>query len=208
MVANLVLVPLVGLAGCARQRPSWPPLSCRRWRASVFLADGLARLINWLVQVAGGAIAAHHVNVGAPSFWAVLLAYGAMGAGVFALKQVKQVRLPQRLAALALAAGVIGLLYTPVDEDLSCLVLDVGQGSAAYWQSPEGVRLLFDTGPSADGAAAAMRALGVNRLDAVVVSHGDGPPEAGPVLMTSGGLVAFSAPWPKMRPCKPWPPPS
>lgn len=174
VVANLVLVPLVGLL---------VPLVLAALLASFVLspvagllfslADSLARLIIWLVQVAGGAIAAHHVNVGAPSFWAVLLAYGAMGVGVFALKQVKQVRLPQRLAALALAAGVIGLLYAPVDEDLSCLVLDVGQGSAAYWQSPEGVRLLFDTGPSADGAAAAMRALGVNRLDAVVVSHGD-----------------------------------
>jgi competence protein ComEC len=50
-------------------------------------------------------------------------------------------------------------------------VLDVGQGNAILVRTPERHALLFDGGPGGCGLAAQLHALGVRRLDLVVISH-------------------------------------
>jgi competence protein ComEC len=50
-------------------------------------------------------------------------------------------------------------------------VIDVGQGDAVLLQPPVGAALLVDGGPPGAGIAAKLRAAGVQRLGAVVVSH-------------------------------------
>ena len=50
-------------------------------------------------------------------------------------------------------------------------VLDVGQGNAVLVRTPEHHALLFDGGPAGCDLAGQLRALGVRRLDLVVISH-------------------------------------
>ncbi|RPH62153.1 MAG: DNA internalization-related competence protein ComEC/Rec2, partial [Burkholderiales bacterium] len=90
-------------------------------------------------------------------------------------------RLPARRAALAgllpLAAPVAGL---PDAGALRVTAFDVGQGMAVLVETPER-RLLYDTGPLYGGDSEAgarvivpwLRARGIDRLDAVVISHLD-----------------------------------
>ncbi|MFP5522127.1 DNA internalization-related competence protein ComEC/Rec2 [Peptococcus simiae] len=174
VLANVLFVPIVGvlvplvLLGLLTG-PFLPPLSLFLF----WLADRLAALLIWLVQVPGAWLADRHVNIGAPVFYRVLLVYALLLLALVLVCRLKAVDWRHRVLALALPAVMVALLWAPVRDDLSCLVLDVGQGSCAFWQSPAGTRLLLDTGPGTDGAAAAMRALGVNRLDGVILSHGD-----------------------------------
>ncbi|NLE75047.1 MAG: DNA internalization-related competence protein ComEC/Rec2 [Actinobacteria bacterium] len=50
-------------------------------------------------------------------------------------------------------------------------VLDVGQGSAALIRTPDRQAVLVDAGPKGCGLYAQLRALGVRRLDVVIISH-------------------------------------
>ena len=49
--------------------------------------------------------------------------------------------------------------------------LDVGQGDAALITTPEGRRILIDTGPDADQVAALLRVERIDTLDLVIASH-------------------------------------
>ena len=87
---------------------------------------------------------------------------------------------PARWAApLLLLPAVLGLVRNPDQADLAVTVLDVGQGLAVLVQAPE-YNLLYDAGPrytSSDAGDSvvlpALGSLGVRRLHALVVSHGD-----------------------------------
>ena len=87
---------------------------------------------------------------------------------------------PARWAApLLLVPAVMGLDRSPDQADLAITVLDVGQGLAVLVQAPD-YNLLYDAGPRYSSSDAgdsvvlpAIGALGVRRLHALVVSHGD-----------------------------------
>ena len=89
---------------------------------------------------------------------------------------------PGRLAALAILSGF--LLWRPERPepgDFRAAVLDVGQGLAVHVQTARH-DLLYDTGPFFGDRSDAgerviapyLRAVGVGRLDAVLISHDDG----------------------------------
>ncbi|KFA34504.1 transporter [Xanthomonas vasicola pv. vasculorum NCPPB 206] len=88
----------------------------------------------------------------------------------------------------------------PAQGEAEVQVLDVGQGLAVLVRTHRHA-LLFDTGPAVrDGFDAgervvlpALRALGVRRLDAIVLSHADADHAGGYVAVRTGLPVAFTA---------------
>src|SRR6185503_15187797 len=88
--------------------------------------------------------------------------------------------------------------HTLDDAQAEITVVDVGQGLSVLVRTRDHA-LLFDTGPANDhgldlGASAvvpALHALGVNRLDRLIISHGDND--------HSGGMVAVRRAFPEAR---------
>ena len=89
---------------------------------------------------------------------------------------------PKPLITLALLAGAAlsWWRFAPAPQTLRVVMLDVGQGEAIVLISPRGRALLVDAG-SSDGRAdvgqsvvvPALKALGIERLDAVFLTHAD-----------------------------------
>ncbi|MGI8946206.1 MAG: ComEC/Rec2 family competence protein, partial [Thermoleophilaceae bacterium] len=88
-------------------------------------------------------------------------------------------RLPRerRVAGVCAVAAVVGLvlargLSAPAPPGgLTVSFLDVGQGDATLIQHPDGTAVLFDGGPPEGRAARLLRASGVRRLAALVMTH-------------------------------------
>ena len=167
-LANALAIPLVSfvitpLALVFAVLP-WPPLlSFDHWLLSL-----LMQLLDWLAQWPVWQQAA-------PPWWASLLAV----AGVVWLL------LPRGFPArwLGLCLLLPALLWTPPRPPAGEAwvdVLDVGQGMAVVVRTAEHA-LLYDTGPLYSAEANAgqrvvvpyLRAIGIDRLDALVVSHKD-----------------------------------
>ena len=78
------------------------------------------------------------------------------------------------LALTAVCALVAALCLRPAaPADLRLSMFDVGQGTGCAYQSTNGDWLVFDTGPGSDALAQSLRYYGVNRIDTIVLSHGD-----------------------------------
>ena len=167
-LANAVAIPLVSfvitpLALVFAVLP-WPPLlSFDHWLLSL-----LMQLLDWLAQWPVWQQAA-------PPWWASLL--GVLG--------VVWLLLPRGFPArwLGLCLLLPALLWTPPRPPAGeawVEVLDVGQGLAVVVRTAEHA-LLYDSGPLYSAEANAgqrvvvpyLRALGVGKLDALVVSHKD-----------------------------------
>ena len=122
----------------------------------------------------------------------VVLAYAALGAlGVAAARAVARtetIRPPlaaawrrqpraRRAAAVFVAAALVALVLAsatappPPPNVLTVSFLDVGQGDATLVQHPDGSAVLFDGGPPEGRVARLLRAAGVRRLSAVVMTH-------------------------------------
>jgi competence protein ComEC len=76
---------------------------------------------------------------------------------------------PAAAAALQSAQFLAGGRGWPAQTEVR--VLDVGQGTSVLVRTPDHHAALFDGGPAGCGLGAQLRALGVKRLDLVVVSH-------------------------------------
>lgn len=75
-------------------------------------------------------------------------------------------------ALVRLSAGFLLLLTgLGVGQDLELRVFDVGQGDAVLVRAAGGQAVLYDGGPSPDGALQHLRRAGVERLDLIVASH-------------------------------------
>ena len=189
MVVNLVLGPLLGalllplgfgllalaLLGFA------PALA-----ALQVLGDGVQGLLAFLALPLGRAEPLAPL-AGVPLALALLLALLALTPGPPALR-------------FSAALAMLALLWPPPalpPGALRLTVFDVGQGSAALVETAEH-RLLVDTGPAwgdTGGSAfaaqvrPALRALGVRKIDGVLLTHGDRD--------HAGGLAAAQAAFPE-----------
>ena len=175
-VANLVMVPLVGLAVVPLVLAgmvllvSWPSAA-----AFLFgLADGLLATAWPMLEALADVPALQFTGAALP---AVALVAAALGLGWLAGPR----GLPGRPAALVL---LLPLLFwqphRPEAGEVRLTILDVGQGLAAVVRTREHT-LIYDTGPhyggdfEAGGAIIApyLASRGIQRVDVLVVSHGD-----------------------------------
>jgi len=186
-IANAVAIPVVSLLVT--------PLALA---GSLPLLDPLLVLAHWLMAAMMrlvDALAALPLAVwqqAAPPVWAVLL---ALAGGAWLL-------LPRGFPARWLGLLAFLPLLTvqaprPPPGTAEIVVLDVGQGLAIHVRTA-GHDLLFDTGPSysadADSGsriiAPYLRAMGVRRLDALVISHADRDHEGGAASVLAAMPVA------------------
>ncbi len=134
-------------------------------QAAALFAAGLARCIGWAAEFPGG-----HWFVRPPPAAGVVAWYAVLGAATTMARRVR--------GAFPLGLGLLAALAVAwsVREAQRCRlsVLDVGEGSATLVQA-RSARILVDTGPAfaAADTVRQLRAAGVNRLDALILSHAD-----------------------------------
>ncbi len=128
-------------------------------------AQGLAGLIRWAASVPGG-----HWFVRAPPMAGVAVWYVVLTAAAVAARRVKGA-LPAGLLVLAALAVGWGVRE---GRRVRVAVLDAGEGNAVLVQA-QSARWLVDAGPAyrADRTLRQLRAEGVNRLEALVLTHSD-----------------------------------
>jgi competence protein ComEC len=169
-LANAIAIPAVSavitpLALAAAVLPWDAPLELAAW-----LMQWLLQFLEWCASLPA-AVWQQHV----PPLWCVLLAL----AGVLWLLAPRGV--PWRATGLALMLPAVALpAPSPVPGTAWVTTLDVGQGLAVLVRTANRA-LLYDAGPAfgieADSGeriiAPYLRAAGVERLDAMIVSHND-----------------------------------
>lgn len=173
--ANLVAIPLFslivvpGLLGGLLVTAVWPAAGVL---VLTYGASLLAGVMTVLRDLAGMELAA----------WAAadfgLLPAVLAATGIAWLLAPRPI--PARWAApLLMLPAVLGLNRDALQSDFAVTVLDVGQGLSVLLQAPD-YNLLYDAGPryaSSDAGDSvvvpALSALGVRRLHAMVISHGD-----------------------------------
>jgi len=178
LVANLLALPAVApamwlgmLAAAAGQVPGLPV-------GALNAVNSL--LLAYIAQVAAWC--------GRPS-WAYLhirLGVGGLVASYVSIAAATVLAFRRRRVALALAVGLVGVGVLGLawgaaaaardaapapSAGLRISVLDVGQGDAILLQSRGAPAILVDGGPPGDGLAAKLRAAGVTRLGAAIVTH-------------------------------------
>ncbi|MBK6660409.1 MAG: DNA internalization-related competence protein ComEC/Rec2 [Proteobacteria bacterium] len=165
--SNVLVVPLVLLGMvCA---PLAPMAAALAWDCAARLWTPLEALLTWMAQAPTWQLH-HELGLVGGALWSVGLALLA---------------LPRAVAGRWLGALLLTIVLVPRerplrDGEFRVLQLDVGQGLAVLVRTRHHA-LLYDAGPRwFDGGDAgesvvvpALRALGVQRLDALVVSHAD-----------------------------------
>ncbi len=175
LVANLLAVPMVTLLivpltllGTALL--PWPALAAPVIVSAAWLMQCLWQVAGWLQSLPWAQVA-----LAEPSVAALLLALTGVG----------YLLLPRGLPGKSLAALLLLPLMIPARDrlregELRLMVIDVGQGLSVLAQTRDHT-LLYDAGPAFSGGldlgeaavVPALRSLGVRKLDALVISHGD-----------------------------------
>ena len=197
-LANAVAIPLVSLVITPLALLAMVPI----FQPVLLLAHGLTR---WLLDV---------LQWLADSDWAVWQQPAPPGwATGLALIGAVWLLLPRGFPSRWLGAvAMLPLVFVPIDRpalgDMRVRVLDVGQGLSVHVQTAEH-DLIYDAGPaySEDSDAGAriifpyLRAAGVRRLDALLISHQDKDHEGGAMaLLASLPIVEVISSLPEEHP--------
>ena len=207
VVANLVVVPLAALLTvlgflAALLGPVLPTL------AHVVFPSLWALLVALRWAVRGfAAVPGATVTVPAPPLLALVTMTGALLLVPLATRRARCLG----VAALAVAAILATAWELVPDGRLHVLVLDVGQGDAILVRGPDGRALLVDTGGGGPGrldrgehvVLPVLRRLGVARLAALAVTHGD-PDHAGGLGSLLAGMAVDEVWVPAGTEHEPW----
>jgi competence protein ComEC len=181
IVANLLVIPLLtviialGLAATLAYAV-WPWLTMTFNNANYFLLSAMLRAVDWL-----GSIPCGHFFVQAPPAWLVCAYYGM---GFFLLSKLirwSRLRLTVAIATPALCAAAMFLAWPRDAAEIT--VLDLDDGAAMFVNLPgERDDWLIDGGSEWSGRRVVLpflRAQGVDRLGALVLTRGDEAHAAG-----------------------------
>jgi len=184
--ANLLAVPLVGLIMllgllAAGLGLLWLPLAELVNVSNGFLLDFFALLVEWLHRLPGAVWYVSRPLWPAVAVWYALLVSGAALAGGW--RPAKQAAAGWGIAAVlaAVAAVLVFFPFPGAGEQLAVHFIDVGQGDCALVRAG-GRNVLIDAGGRPDefktGSGAGdqvvvpyLRRIGVNRLDALFLTH-------------------------------------
>lgn len=145
-----------------------------------WVCQGALLLMQRVIDVAAELPLGHFWLPAPPSWW---VAVYYLGAALLLIAPVRRRR--ARLfviAALLWAVAAWGLATLPqhrLRDELQATFLDVGHGTCVVVQLPDGRNLLYDCGSlgnfthSARGIQEPLWALGLSRLDAILLSHAD-----------------------------------
>lgn len=176
---NVALIPYSGLvlgsgfllliAGLLAPGAAWPA-------GAAFDA-----LLNVMMRViaASAALPGGHFHAPGPPEWWIGGCYGLLGiaGGIVLLPRCRP--WAWRGLAVWIAAGLAWGLRPQSRDGLTCTFLAVGHGGAIALELPEGATLMYDTGTLGSPVRArrsvesALWSAGVDRIDAVIVSHVD-----------------------------------
>lgn len=190
ILLNLIAVPL---AGYALTSVAAGTLTALVWSEGGVFAAGTGhyifalyhQLCAWAERLPGAAIV-----TGRPEKWQIALYYLGLGGLCLYLGRMnhrKDLRegAPQAIApwkrwGCLAAFGFLCLLLHPLpQEGLVIASLDVGQGDCSLLITPEGAGVLVDGGSSSvenvgkKRIIPALKCMGIRRLEAVILSHGD-----------------------------------
>ncbi|NLD70355.1 MAG: DNA internalization-related competence protein ComEC/Rec2 [Limnobacter sp.] len=162
-------------------------------------------LVLGVVCIATGWLLDALVPLAAPSYAIAVLPPPRWPATVAAAIGIAALLAPLRLPGRPAAFAALLPLFANVDArpqpgTMVVTALDVGQGSAILVETPNG-RLLFDAGPrhSADSDAGArvvvpyLRSRGIERIEAMIVSHADDDHAGGAASVLAGVRVDWVA---------------
>jgi competence protein ComEC len=175
LVANLLALPAVApamwlgmVAAAAGQVPGLPVGALNA--ANSLLLAYIAQVAAWCGRPSWAYL---HLRLGAGG---LVGSYAAIAAAAAIARHRQKVAL-----SLLMTLGVVGLAWWFLAPDgvsapgppagLRISILDVGQGDAILLQPRGAPAVLVDGGPPGDGLAAKLRAAGVDRLGAAIVSH-------------------------------------
>lgn len=166
-LVSLVVVPLTLLGAML---PSYSGIwGAPLWLAHTVMAWTMA-LLEWLNSLPQAVWTQH-----APPPWSI--AAGMLGVFVILLPR----GFPARwLGFLLMLPMFLNTPQAPAEDSLRLIIFDVGQGLAVAAQTRHHA-LLYDTGPDFSGGAdsgnrilvPAMRALGISKLDGLILTHDD-----------------------------------
>lgn len=117
------------------------------------------------------------LKTGSPSGWTVVLFYVVTSTFIlsYTLREwSKSIHRGNRLLCYALAVGLLILVWSPsYSNHLTIDFLDVGQGDSALVRTPSGENILIDAGPEKADLEDILLKQGINKLDAMFISHLD-----------------------------------
>ncbi|MCS7238201.1 MAG: ComEC/Rec2 family competence protein [Thermoguttaceae bacterium] len=169
----VILITMVAGLGILLVDAIFPP--------AAWLLAGICQLAaqacQLIVQIAREIPGAFFWVPGSPEWW--ILGYYAILGGIASVRLLRQPRFAVGLLGLWILLGIIGSQFLAIKRQFRCTFLSVGHGLLVVIQAPGTPAILYDAGsvrhPVEAGAriSRALWALGVRRIGAIVLSHGD-----------------------------------
>ena len=184
LLANLAALPVVApimwtgtLAGAVGQFSTDAAVLLNAFNG--FCLAYLAAIASWSASLPGASVS---LSIGSPLVlgfaYLILAAAVAIAVGARMRPALPRARPAPAIAAIAVIGAIAawaawggGGEEERRSNRFVVSFLDVGQGDATLFQTPEGVAVLIDGGPPGAGVPSRLRRAGVRSLDAVVLTH-------------------------------------